>query len=629
MAVAATDRSVEIEFVDLPPSENGVGVNYPMIVGNDLGVTAPILRGNCGVDTDGDGVSDCLDRCAGFDDLVDADGDGTPDLCDICPGFDDGQDDDGDGVPDGCDQCPEYDDRADVDRDSIPDCFDTCTDTDADGYGNPNFVFNTCADDICPDIADPAQLDTDGDGAGDACDNCPGISNPLQADADGDDVGDDCDNCVNAFNPLQGDFDGDGFGNACDPDAPHLRPIDRIKVTNSQGSDCWGWTAPDGAEYAFMGIREGIVAVQTHPLIRIVDTIPGPMGGSASWRDLKTYRHYLYSTSEQSGSRSGLGIADLSMLPESVRYVGAVAIDGGSQFTSHNLNIDTARAVSYIEGGTGPLSAYMMDLTLPESPRFIGSLGVGATSGIHDLFARNDTVYLAEGFSGTWSVWDLTDKLDPELLVRVSFPGAGFLHNIWPTEDGSFVVTTEETANRTIKIWDIRNYDSIRVVGEYLADSKLAHNAQVEGSVAWVSHYESGVVALDLDNPLKMDVIATFDTYPQSDNTAFRGCWGVYPHTQNGHVYASNIDGYLTILTLVPGCTTILSGDIDEDGRTHLVDIVILVNHVLRGGELPFADSDEADVNCSGDITAADIVFLADYIFGLGRRPCEICLPAR
>ena len=74
----------------------------------DVNKTAP---GACGCDapdddTDGDTVPDCLDICAGFDDLIDSDSDGTPDGCDRCPGFDDSEDADGDQVPDGCDDCP-------------------------------------------------------------------------------------------------------------------------------------------------------------------------------------------------------------------------------------------------------------------------------------------------------------------------------------------------------------------------------------------------------------------------------------------------------------------------------------------------------------------------------------------
>lgn len=124
----------------------------------------------------------------------------------------------------------------DADRDGIPNLYDECTDTDGDGFGNPQYSSNTCPPDLCPFVADPEQLDQDGDGFGDACDTCPGIASPDQTDTDGDGVGDLCDdctdvdadgfglpgeacpadNCPERANPDQADRDGDGYGDRCD-----------------------------------------------------------------------------------------------------------------------------------------------------------------------------------------------------------------------------------------------------------------------------------------------------------------------------------------------------------------------------------------------------------------------------
>jgi|GEM_PF-5768456 len=54
-------------------------------------------------DSDGDGVGDSVDICAGFDDAIDTDSDGEPDGCDHCPLFDNSIDCNGNGIADGCD----------------------------------------------------------------------------------------------------------------------------------------------------------------------------------------------------------------------------------------------------------------------------------------------------------------------------------------------------------------------------------------------------------------------------------------------------------------------------------------------------------------------------------------------
>jgi hypothetical protein len=123
------------------------------------------------IDSDGDGIADCVD--------LDDDDDEVPDDDDNCAGDPNpGQEDlDGDGKGDVCD-----------------------TDRDGDGVSN--------AADNCPDVANLDQANQDGDELGDACD----------PDRDGDGLLNDPDNCPDTVNPEQDDLDADGQGDACDAD---------------------------------------------------------------------------------------------------------------------------------------------------------------------------------------------------------------------------------------------------------------------------------------------------------------------------------------------------------------------------------------------------------------------------
>ncbi|MDP3857800.1 MAG: thrombospondin type 3 repeat-containing protein [Stagnimonas sp.] len=194
-------------------------------------------------------------------------------------------DGDGDGVLDDVDNCPTVanTNQIDTDGDGLGDACDGDDDNDT--------VPDT--GDNCPLIANPDQLDTDGDGLGNACDpdddgdgdldpvdNCPLVANPDQLDTDGDGQGDACDNdddndtvadptdnCPLIANPDQLDTDGDGLGNACDPDDDGDGDLDPV-------DNCPLVANPDQADADGDGIGDACEGPTTGPLANCTSFAP-------------------------------------------------------------------------------------------------------------------------------------------------------------------------------------------------------------------------------------------------------------------------------------------------------------------------------------------------------------------
>ena len=301
-------------------------------------------------------------------------------------------------------------------------------------------------------------------------------------------------------------------------------------------NDCWGYTAPNGNEYALLGVINGtsIIDVTNPQAIQEIDFIPGP---SSIWKDIKTYQHYAYVVTEQIG---GMQILDLSFLPDSVHLT---TVYTGFQ-ASHNIFIDDINGLLYAEGSfTDPVRILSLDNA--ELPVPVSTFGIEC----HDMFVRDTLAFIAEGGQGSIGIYSVADPFQPSLVQRLIIPAGGYAHNVWTNPTNTLMATTEETAGKTIKFWDISDLNNISLLGEYLGGSNLAHNVFLLGNYAYISHYESGLKIVDFSDPTLPLEAGYYDTYPQGEGPNFNGAWGAYPYSSNGMIFISDRESGLTIVT--------------------------------------------------------------------------------
>jgi hypothetical protein len=72
-------------------------------------------------------------------------------------------------------------------------------------------------------------------------------------------------------------------------------------------------------------------------------------------------------------------------------------------------------------------------------------------------------------------------------------------------------------------------------------------------------------------------------------------------------------------------CIINVSGDVNVSGALTSADIIYLVNFVFKGDAPPLPCAANGDVNCSGAVTSADIIYMVNHVFKGQPPPCDIC----
>jgi choice-of-anchor B domain-containing protein len=283
-----------------------------------------------------------------------------------------------------------------------------------------------------------------------------------------------------------------------------------------------------------------IINVSLDPPVEVANII-GPSSGDYYFhRDYKTYDNHLYIVNEMYGGDIGMQVIDLSPLPDNPP-IQLNTYNGIGQ--SHNLWIDLS-GYAYIEHQSGD-NIHIVNLMNPSNPIYESSFGNQALN-CHDIYSRDNIAYVSEGWSNQFGIYDISNLNNITLLATI--PCEGYAHNAWLNTNGTHLITTEETQNITIKIWDIQDLNNITLTGEYIGENGLAHNVHILNNHVYISHYTTGLKILDIFNPYDPIEVAAYDTYIQNDYEGFYGCWGAYPFTENNYIYASDMQNGLFVL---------------------------------------------------------------------------------
>lgn len=122
--------------------------------------------------------------------------------------------------------------------------------------------------------------------------------------------------------------------------------------------------------------------------------------------------------------------------------------------------------------------------------------------------------------------------------------------------------------------------------------------------------------------PDSLTWVLTPDTLPGIDD-GYRLAWDARDIDSDGDadVFLGEEDGGLNFYRHQGG-TPFFRGDVNVSGTITAADIVYVVNFVFKAGAAPLPVTASGDLNCTGNVSSSDIIYLVNFVFKAGPRPC-------
>jgi choice-of-anchor B domain-containing protein len=314
---------------------------------------------------------------------------------------------------------------------------------------------------------------------------------------------------------------------------------------NGRYNETWGFVI-NNREFGVIGTSDGMRIFDLTE-VATPGAVPDPIkiiapavGAGIIHRDMKEWNGYLYAVCDEGNST--LQIIDCHNLPTS-----AEVVYNSNEFvtTAHNLFIDTSQARLYLLGASGQTT--ILDISNPIAPTLLGSYPNASyyMPYVHDAYIHNNIGVMNCGGDGLWVI-DFSNASSPVTLgTMTNYPGAGYNHSGWMTDDGLYYVLCDETHGSPVKMINFKDFTDMSVVSSMNAgsfNSQIPHNALVKKNLLYVSYYYDGLQVFDISNPLMPQRVQNYDTYSGANQAGYAGAWGVNPNLPSGNTLIGDMN---------------------------------------------------------------------------------------
>ncbi len=314
------------------------------------------------------------------------------------------------------------------------------------------------------------------------------------------------------------------------------------------GADIYGDVWGEG-DYAYVGSFKSkgvfIIDVSDPANPSLVSTYI-PSRGCCKFKDVKVYDGVGYFAADDG---NGMYIVDVSTPATPTLLAQITSFEGGFDFV-HNSSM-LGNYLYLADGFTNTVKVF--DVSLPASPFFVRDIFTPNFGSVHDVTALGTRLYVSDIFYGADYIYDISaiGTSAPPLLGTV--PSGAASHSSWASSDGTILVTAQEIDDGKVQIWNI----SIPASPVLLStidrtslgiDASSPHNPVLfSDTLLFVSWYEAGVVGIDISDPSNPIKVGQFDTH--DDNFfGFDGNWGVYPFLGLDRVLLSDLQDGLYVV---------------------------------------------------------------------------------